>query len=1003
VIPRLRPDDALPPLTARYLHRLRERGYSGEVRTDYAARLAVATDNSVYQIVPQAVLLPRSRADLEAIFRLASDKEFHSLTFAPRGGGTGTNGGSLGPGLCVDVSKHMNRILELDLAAGWVRVEPGVVLDQLNQHLAPHRVFFAPNVAPSSRASIGGMIANDACGVGSRRYGRTSDHVVSLTTVLADGSLCESSALDTNELAAQKARPDRVGEVHRVVDDVVTRHADLITARFPTLQRFLTGYDLAHVYDRERSVFNLNAILTGSEGTLGLVAEAVLRLTPLPAFRILVAFRYPSFTAALAAAPALLECAPNAIETLDETILTLARGDSVWSSVKTMLAGADPANAVNLVELAGDDRADVEGQLSALLTAARSTAATGHYVARDATEISALWTLRKRGAGLLGNAPGDRRPIPFVEDTAVPPQRLAEFAAEFRDLLDARGLRYSMYGHVDVGCLHVRPALDMRERGDERLLEEISDRVFALVERYGGVLWGEHGKGMRSSYNPRVFGDVLYAGLQEIKLAFDPHNQLNPGKVATPAHGSASLLTPAQPKRGWFDRQISGGARSRYQGAITCNGNGACFDWSPDSTMCPSMKATGDRIHSPKGRAAAMREWLRQLAAGGFDAGEARPRAAAWPRRAWHSLAALCGAADFSREVHAAMDGCLACKACVADCPIHVDIPRFRSEFFRLYHTRYLRAPGEYLIAKLESLIPHLARAPRLFNTLLAIPGARAALRGGLGLADTPPLSSIPLAAALRRRGVELFDPRRDSPPAGATVILVQDVFTSFYESEVGLAVHDLLQHLGQRVLVLPFAPSGKALHVKGFLDDFARTAASTASLLRAAAATGLPMIGVEPAVALLFRDEYRDSLGGETGFRVRTLQQWLVEHLADTAPHPQERSAGAFTLLRHCTEATASPESSREWARVFAHFGLTLATPDVGCCGMCGAFGHETRHLEQSRRIFALSWQRQCEQAGGNILCTGHSCRTQVQRCAGLTARHPAEVLLHVVTGASR
>jgi FAD/FMN-containing dehydrogenase/Fe-S oxidoreductase len=1015
MIPRLDLRDNLPVLTAEFLRQLEAGAYAGEVRSDYGSRLAVATDNSVYQLIPQAVLLPRSRFDLVQILRLANEPDFHAITFAPRGGGTGTNGGSIGDGICIDVSKYMNRILEIDLDHGWVRVEPGVVLDQLNRALEPHGVFFAPNVAPSDRATIGGMISNDSCGQGSRLYGRTSQHIVSLTTVLMAGKVWESSPLTGDELARVRERADSIGAVHRIVDDVVTGHADAIAERFPNLRRFLTGYDLAHVYD-ERGLFNLNAVLAGSEGTLGLIAEAVLRLTPIPRHKRLFAIHYASFDDALAAARDLLALDPSAIETIDETILSLARDDVVWRSVEKFLRteNGEPPRATNLVELTDSDAAALETRVREAVQALGSSADSGpigYYVAHDQAEADALWTLRKRGAALLGSTPGRRRPIPFVEDTAVPPELLADFIREFRSILDEYDLTYGFYGHVDVGCLHVRPALDMRDPDDEVILRRISDRVGRLVERYGGVLWCEHGKGLRSSFNPQIFGDELYAQLQRIKQAFDPHNQLNPGKVATPRDSDAVLATLDAPKRGWFDREIGKAATTKFEGSIACNGNGACFNWDPGNVMCPSSKITRDRIHSPKGRAAVLREWLRQLSLEDFDIAQPSNLDFALSRRLLRTINGARDADDFSHEVYRAMDGCLACKACTTQCPLHVDIPRYKSDFLRLYHERYARPPGDHLIGRMETLVPWMARAPRLTNAVLASPLTGSVLSSVFGLREIPPLAGLNATSATIARD-RTFDRRRadslDEEQRQKSVILVQDVFTSFYEPKVLDAAIDLLERFDRRVFILPYFPSGKALHVKGFLDAFAETARYAAGRLSEAASAGIPLVGLEPAVTLLYRDEYRDILGDESGdFEVRLIQEFLDANGPPLRPPPapRARESRPLTLLRHCTEDTAAAASTAQWIRVFEACGLSLQAPNVGCCGMCGAFGHEVRHYEESKGIFDLSWQMHVEQPRRreDILCTGHSCRTQTQRFAGFTPLHPVEALLAHLDDPSR
>lgn len=506
MIPRLPLRDTLETDVDRFLQKLRHTDFSGEIRADFASRLLSSTDNSIYQILPQAVIFPKTTADIVAIFQLANKPGFEQLTFSPRGGGTGTNGQSLSTGIILDCSKYMNQILEVNLEAGWVKVQPGVLLDQLNNYLKPHGVFFAPNLAPSNRATLGGMINTDACGKGSRIYGRTSDHLLELTWVLTDGTKTSSSAVAGKDLEQLKAKSDyathpptdRLGEIYRQVDEIVTTKQSLIEKQFPKMPRFLTGYNLAKVYDSEREFFDLNRILAGSEGTLAVITAAKLKLTLIPRYKELLAIHYSCFDDALQATQSLLAYNPAAIETIDENILSLAKQDEIYPRVQDFIADA---RVINLVEFVSDDAAQLQGTMEQLRQEL-SCNGTSYYQTDSLEEILSLWELRKRGVGLLGNRPGARKPIAFIEDTAVPPVNLPAYIQEFKKLLDEYNLDYAMFGHVDVGCLHVRPALNLQFPQDETLIRTISDRVVTLVRKYGGVMWAEHGRGFRSEYTP---------------------------------------------------------------------------------------------------------------------------------------------------------------------------------------------------------------------------------------------------------------------------------------------------------------------------------------------------------------------------------------------------------------------------------------------------------------------------------------------------------------------
>jgi len=1011
--PRLTELEPIAEAARAFLQALPAAGFSGDVEAGQAARLVAATDNSVYQVLPQAVVYPRSAEDVVALFRLAAEPRFASVSFAPRGGGTGTNGQALSTGVIVDLSRHMNRILHLDLEGGEVTVEPGVVLDQLNDFLRPHGVFFAPSLSPSTRATLGGMIATDASGQGSRVYGKTSEHVLSLRLVLLGGIPWETAPLAGDALAAALARDDVVGHIHREIVRVADAQRETIDAEWPRLRRFLTGYNLAMMKDHATGMVDLKWLVAGSEGTLATITAATLRLTPLPTARRLLVLGYRTFEDALASARALVEAEPTAIETIDETVLALARADIIYERVRDHLPAAPdgaPLGAINLVEVEGIESAALDQHVAGIVAGlAASEGQAGHpvgwRVAPDEAAREALWDLRKKGVGLLGATPGARKPIPFVEDTVVPPERLAEYVADFRRILDEEGLTYGMFGHIDVGCLHVRPALDLRDPEDEVRLRRISDRVAALVRRYGGLIWGEHGKGFRAEYSPMFFGERLFAACCEIKGAFDPTNRLNPGKVATPPDQREALATLDAPLRGAMDRQVSAAAQARYAVALACNGNGACFHYSGDHIMCPSSKVTRDRVHSPKGRAGVFREWLRQLARAGYDATSAPwGRLRSWlslPVRAWHSLGRRLGRYDYSHEVADAMAGCLACKACATQCPVKVDVPAFRAELMEQYHRRYLRPLRHHLLARLEGLLPWMARAPRLANLLGGSRPARWLLRRVAGVVDVPRLATRRLSARLRALRVPVVRARDLAGRALSErgVVVLQDAFTSYYRPDVVVAAVELLRALGHEPLVAAYRPNGKGLHVAGFLHRFDRLVRRNAREIEALAATGLPLVGVDPAVTLTYRDEYAHALGRPLAARVELLQEWLARTLSDRPRRlpvaAEARPHAPHRLLLHCTEAALLPSSSRLWGEAFAALGVPLEVIPAGCCGMSGFYGHEARHLAESRGIFAMSWEGHLARAGARALATGYSCQTQAARFAGVELRHPVEVLL--------
>jgi FAD/FMN-containing dehydrogenase/Fe-S oxidoreductase len=1023
VVPRLDPLASVDANIAEFARELERAGFAGEIRTDYATRLSAATDNSIYQVLPAAVVFPRTTADVAHAMRLIDEPRFHGVALTARGGGTGTNGQSLTSGVVLDLSRHMAKILALDLESGFVRVQPGVVLDDLNAFLKPHGVYFAANLSPSNRATLGGMVATDASGEGSRVHGKTSQHVVDLEVVLRGGVVHRTARVGGAALDAECARQGLVAQAHALVREIATARRDDIASTFPKLRRHMTGYNLAHMAAPDGSSVDLAQLVTGSEGSLGVVTEARLRLTPFALHRALLVLRYPSFDAALAGSGWLIATDPGSVETIDETVLTLARGDVIYDAVRDFVAdtGPETTRAINLVEYSGHDEGGVKAKVDGLLAEIARRRGTpdaphGHALTWKPNERESLWNLRKKAVGLLGNAPGSRKPVPFVEDTVVPPEHLQAYVREFRALLDAEGLRYGMFGHVDVGCLHVRPALDLKDPEDEARVRRITDAVAALVTRHGGLLWGEHGKGFRSELVPHHFGPVLYPELQRIKALFDPRNQLNPGKIATPAGGRYVLARVDGPTRGALDRQIAGADREALGPVIHCNGNGQCFDTSTDNIMCPSSKITRDRIHSPKGRAGMMREWLRLLAGRGVVATQALHAAGGlpWLVRLWHRLVHRARDRDFSHQVYDAMSGCLACKACATQCPVRVDVPDFRAQFLELYHRRYARPIGDYFTALLERMLPLMMAAPRVVNVLMGNALGRWLTTRVVGIVDAPLLDPHSAPRRLAQHGIpvsRLADLER-LPRDAPVVVVLQDAFTTFYEPGVLESSCLLLRALGFVPHVLPYFENGKALHIKGFLRAFGRVVARNAAMLRRVGALGFPLVGIEPAVVLTYRDEYPKELRGDAGFRVWLLQEWLADN-AEGAHRAREvraandlangvaNAAAGFRLLSHCTEQALATKAPAHWAKVFAALGVPLEVVKSGCCGMCGVYGHEVGHKKDSLGIFALSWKNKIdpERDRDRVLATGHSCRTQVERALGFTPRHPAQALMAVLS----
>ncbi|GLX81902.1 D-2-hydroxyglutarate dehydrogenase YdiJ [Thalassotalea eurytherma] len=1011
MLPRLAPKELVSARYQQFAQQLENSSYDGEINCQYSARLAVATDNSVYQQLPQLVLHPKSISDVQTITDLANQAEFQEIKFSARGGGTGTNGQSLTPGIVVDLSKYMNNILDINVEERWVKVQAGVVKDQLNAFLKPYGFFFSPDLSTSNRATIGGMINTDASGQGSLVYGKTSDHVLGLISVLANGELLETKPIGLDVAKALAKENSTMGKITAQVLASCLDKRDAVLNKFPRLNRFLTGYDLENVLDKDLKQLDLSRIITGSEGSLAVVCEAKLNLTPIPTFKTLINIKYDSFDSALRHSPFLVEAQATSVETIDSKVLNLAKTDIVWHSVSDLITDVEgqTMDGLNIVEYNTEDESWMKARIDQLKQRLDSAITNkqggviGYQITSDLSSIGKLYAMRKKAVGLLGNTDGSQKPLAFAEDTAVPPENLADFIAEFRALLDSYDLHYGMFGHVDAGVLHVRPALDMCDPEQEKLLRTLSDEVVKLTAKYGGLMWGEHGKGYRSEYGPDFFGEELFTELRKIKTVFDQHNKMNPGKICTPISSSERLVSVDDTKRGYYDRQIPVTVKESFSHALDCNGNGLCFNFDPNSPMCPSSKVTRDRRHSPKGRAGLMREWLRLLEDKGVDVLSLEENTSGW------SVQQLLSKVrnqltkhkkdDFSHEVMDAMQGCLACKACASQCPIKVDIPDLRARFIQLYHTRYMRPMKDHLVANVESMAPVMAKMPRVVNAVLNSPIYDKFSRATIGYADTPLLSVPTLKNLVIEKRYELFDlnyfSQLSQEARDQYVFIVQDPFTSFYDAQTVEDLMSVIKHLGRKPVLLPFKPNGKPQHVKGFLDRFAKTARSASDFLNQVSQLNIPMIGLDASLVLCYRDEYQQVLGENRGdFSVLLAHEWLFEQ-KEQLNVPQLNSNIVFSLFGHCTEKTALPNSESQWQAIFEQFGLQLNNVSVGCCGMAGTYGHEVSNVNNSKALYKMSWQDKVNNIDQQqMLATGFSCRSQVKRMAKFKPKHPVSAL---------
>ena len=656
------------------LERELRRVVEGEVRFDAYSRLLYSTDASMYQVEPIGVVLPRSTADVQAVLELANR---YNVPVLPRGGGTSLIGQTVNHAVVLDFSKYMNQVLEVNREELWCRVQPGVIQDELNAHVRPMGLLFGPDTSTSNRATIGGMSGNNSAGSHSIAYGKTIDHVLELRCLLADGSEITLRDLTPGELEA-KCRADGLeGQIYREVRRLVGQHADEIRARYPKLMRRVSGYNLDELVKPQP--FGLHRLAVGSEGTLVAVVEMKMRLVRRPKFTALDVIHYDDLQAALESSVDLLTTGPYAVEVTDKMILDLAR-ENIEQRARMGFVQGDPA-AIMMVEYSGETEAEVRAKVEALeALRARKRIGYAAHIAYEPAEQQSIWKLRKAGLGLLLGTKGDRKPIAFVEDTAVEPAKLGPFIARFREILERHGARAGYYGHCSVGCLHIRPLINLKDAGEIRKMQAIAEEITALVMEFGGGLSGEHGDGRaRSPFNETLYGPRLYDAFRQVKRTFDPKGILNPGNIVD-APPMTEHLRYGPDYRAWEpDTLLDFSGQGGFAGAVEmCNGIGVCRK-KLEGTMCPSYMATLDEEHSTRGRANALRAVL---------SGKV-PRS------------------EFTgRRMYEVLDLCLECKACKAECPANVDMAKIKYEFL----AHYYRANGLPLRNRLFGRIHALAR-----------------------------------------------------------------------------------------------------------------------------------------------------------------------------------------------------------------------------------------------------------------------------------------------------
>jgi len=954
------------------LARALERELVGEVGFDDYTRHLFAEDASMYAITPLGVVFPRHGADISTAVRLAAAA---GVPVVARGAGTSLAGQTIGPGIVIDTSRHMNHIVGIDPVARTARVQVGVVQDDLNRAAAPHGLMFAPDTASGNRATIGGMVGNNSAGSGSVRYGMTIDHVRSLDVVLSDGSTATLEPVDDQERARRALAPTLEGALYRELPEVVRANRSAIATGFPAYWRRAGGYRLDRLADD--TPFDLAKFVVGSEGTLVIATEAVVDLVPKPRKTVFAVGHFTSVALAIAATEDALSCDPGGVELIDKAILDLSRQKIEYAHLGNILEG-DPA-ALLFVSFTGDSDDDVVRAMDRLI-GLWDQHGHGYHTLRAVTvaQQSALLKVRKSGLGLLmASSVGTKRPRAFVEDTAVDPEHLAEYTKRFAEVLDRHQLTAGFYGHCSVGCLHIRPFVDLSQPDQVQAMRAVAVEVKDLVREYGGANSSEHGDGLaRSEFNRELFGDDLYEAMRQVKRIFDPQNTMNPGKIVDSPTMLENLrdvaLPPAGPIRTHVEFDVVGGMRGA---ADRCMNIGLCRK-SATGAMCPSYMATRKEEDSTRGRANALVKAL----------SDPDPHTALGDER-----------------LHEVLDLCLMCKACKSECPLGVDMATLKAETLAHRHEIH----GIPLRSRIFGAIRGLNRLGSATAPLSNIPGRLWPLRLLMGrFVGIAP--ARPLPVFVRNNLVRWFGkrPAPARPPTLGSVTFLADSFTTFTEPHIGRAAISLLERSGYAVRLESSGCCGRSSFSKGLLVD----AAAKARRLQAALADtepGSPIVGCEPSCILMLRDEHVALLPESPAVRDVATRAGLVEDLlvaAIDAGHLRLREdswlAGRRIVFHgHCHQK-AEVGTAATMALLRRIPGVRVEELDAGCCGMAGSFGFETEHYDVSMTVGADRLFPAINGEGPEtiVAATGVSCRQQIHHGTRRTAWHPVELVLEAL-----
>jgi FAD/FMN-containing dehydrogenase/Fe-S oxidoreductase len=964
---------------------------SGDLYHDMTNRLIYATDASAYREVPFAVARPANNRDIKCLIGYATENQ---ITLIPRTAGTSLAGQVVGNGIIVDVSKYFTRIYEINASKGFVRLQPGVILDELNLKLAEKGLFFGPETSTSNRCMIGGMVGNNACGAHSLIYGSTRDHLKQVDALLSDGSEVSFKSLTKEEFLVKSRGSSLENKLYQQIFGSLSNkeNREEIIREFPdpTIRRRNNGYALDLLLDtcpfkENGTPFNFSTILAGSEGTLAFLTEIELNLVPLPPkVKGLVCIHFHTLEESLLANLICLKHKPGAVELMDKTILDCTKANIEQRKNRFFLQG-EPG-AILIVEFARQSMEELLDDKNSMETELKEAGLGYHFPLVTGQDIAKVWALRKSGLGVLSNMPGDAKPVSLIEDTAIRPDLLPAYIADFRKIMEQYGLSCVYHAHVATGELHLRPVLNLKDPQGVHLFRTVANEVASLVKKYRGSLSGEHGDGrLRGEFIPVMVGEHNYNLMRQVKNTWDPQGVFNRGKITDTPRMDTSLRY-RQSVHGWENQTIFdfSSTRGLLRHTEQCNGSGDCRKPAIlGGTMCPSYMATRDEQTSTRARANLLREYI-------SDTGRVK-------------------SVNISM-VYDILDLCLSCKGCKSECPSNVDMAKLKAEFLQHYFDKKGISLTAWLIAHIGRIHKLNARFPAIYNGLFSNKFISGLAKRFLGFAEArkiPLLSSLSFDRWLVQNGYFSISGHQ-AADAKPEVCLFLDEFTNFLDAEKGIAAARLLKILGYRLHYLPSSESGRTYISKGLLRKARKIADRNIARFSKIVNEKRVLVGIEPSALLTFRDEYPELVSIALREKAMQLSPYCltIEEFIASEFEAGRIRRDQFTTQKlhiylhgHCQQkAIASTLPARVMLTIPENY--TVEEIKSGCCGMAGAFGYEKRHYELSMKIGEMVLFPAIRNAasGSVVTAAGTSCRQQIADGTGVHALHPVEILYQAV-----